>query len=219
MLLTFRRFLSRNNSLLTNHPTIHSGDRHAERISLQFPDPKHVLNNYYTIVSNELKIQNPLTIQFKYSSAKKGGGGKNEWVCTYVAHWPEEIKIMSNASSKSEASRKSALKLLCSLDKIGKILKNGQPILYDGEAKNEIKNSNVTLKLNDETKIGLQQICDRYDSFMKDVVECKLLDRDETPVCGNTDDHVESVAWNNQRGDFKKYKAVETMNLTIRDYK
>lgn len=185
-----------------------------------FPSPKTVLNNYYTMVSNELKIQNPMTIHYK-SSVPKKSTNKTEWSCTYSIKWPSEHKTTASAATKTEASRKAALKLLVWLNTENKILKNGQPLLYNQDELKQIKKQTyIRLELDEATKKGLEQIRAEYETIkMQMDIESES---DESIHFDDETGCVENIAWpSNQHNNssIKKYEAVESMQLPIREYR
>lgn len=205
---------------VSNHKHL---DKELEIINQKFPNAKNLLNNFYTMVSNELQASFQLNTYYKLAPHRKGDKYR-EWMCTYYIKWPEEAKISAVAFTKGEASKKAAIKVLYLLDKAGKILDNGQPLLYDKETFDKVTRKNhVSLVLQSSTENKLLEICNIYESNLREQIQnCSFENSTEerTLIYDNEHDFKNSWSLMQQRNqNIYNYFAKESVQLPIQAHK
>lgn len=181
----------------------------------KFPHPKNVLNNFYTILVEELKDKS-LKPECTYKSEGKHG----MWTCTYHLKWPEPMKVTVKAATKKEASKVACAKVLEVLQSKSKICPDGLPLIYQkAEIKQLHKQKQTTVTLDRKTVRSMEDIINVFNTEIKGVVEQYF----EKGVGG--DDMVIEGSGSNFRtrhlqflGD-QKYYAKEQIELPISSFK
>lgn len=181
----------------------------------KFPHPKSVLNNFYTILVEELKDKS-----LKPESSYKSEGKNGMWTCTYHLKWPEPMKVTARAATKKEASKVACAKVLDVLQSKSKICPEGLPLIYQKtEIKQLHKQKQTTVTLDRKTVRSMEEIINVFNTEMKGVVEQYF----EKRVGG--DDMLTEGGGSNFRtrqlqflGD-QKYYAKEQIELPISSFK
>lgn len=199
-----------------------------EILSIQYPQAKNVLHNYFTVVSNELKVNYKVSPVFKKSVTKKNDKNPLYWTCMYHIKWPEDLKFQHTALTKIEASSKAACKALLYLQNSGKLLKNGSPVIYDKEdAKKITRESNFSLILDEMTETKLNTISSIFESNIKPYISSIAMDEDDFSRIETNATLAEADVlsdWSLGRQKTNKrllqfYKAKETVELPIQNHR
>lgn len=133
----------------------------------KFPFPKNVLNNFYTILAEELKDKS-----LKPESFYKSEGKSGLWSCIYHLKWPEPMKVSAKAFTKKEASKAAAAKVLDVLQSKSKMCPEGLPLIYQkAEIKQLHKQKQTVVKLDSIAVRRMNDIINVFNTEMKGVVE------------------------------------------------
>lgn len=220
--LIFNYNLLRCNSLYTTNEVLKENhDKHLEAIHKKYPNPKTILYNYYTVVSNELKENYQPITNYKFIPRKSDTKREHGWVCTMTVKWPEEYKVTVTSQSKTDSSVKAAFKILCFLDSAGKIVNNGQPVIYDREEFDRItKKTYLPIVLDPEVENMLKEIRNIYDKKLKNLTE--NFRNAQTGVLEEStmesDDYSTWAVGENQQ-DMRVYFAKESVHLPIQEHR
>lgn len=172
------RLLDENqNDLINTEPTsassqtptiVHLEDpKEIHPILKKFPFPKNVLNNFYTILAEELKDKS-LKPECFYKSEGKSG----MWSCIYHLKWPEPMKVTARAATKKEASKVASAKVLDVLQSKSKMCPEGLPLIYEkAEIKQLHKQKQTVVKLDLKTVRCMEDIINVFNTELKGVVE------------------------------------------------
>ncbi|XP_050296944.1 ATP-dependent RNA helicase DHX30-like isoform X2 [Anthonomus grandis grandis] len=187
----------------------------------KFPFPKSVLNQYYQIVSEDLKNNSvkPITT---YASNHKGQ--KVTWTCTYHLKWPTVAKISADHSTKKDASHTAAQKVLQLLLECGKMAPDGSPIIHtQDEIRKLQKQKRTKVELKAAEVDNMRNIINIFNDNMKHKV-------DSVDFVGSLDEFSKDFITEEQDCERKykaspiflgtaKYFAREKVSLPISAYK
>lgn len=186
-------------------------------VGKQFPQPKSILNNFYAMVSNEMKNAD-LKITTHYKPVKRNKTTPI-WKCTYHVKWPEDIQFTYTASSKQEASHRVSLMALSWLKRLKKINASGQPIIDEPiDVKNLKKNHYSVLKLSVSSQQNLKDVIDIYD---KDLAS-KFALKDDAKDAEEVVEKYENIWPESKQSNhsyLQAYTACEPVVLPITSYK
>ncbi|XP_063225553.1 ATP-dependent RNA helicase DHX30-like isoform X2 [Bacillus rossius redtenbacheri] len=125
--------------------------------------PKSTLHNVYVAVAGELGDP-ALELHQSYHVAgrSKLAGPAVRWTCTYAVRWPSEARFVGEGPSKACAARHGALQALSWLRGLGRITRDGLPVLHDKREVKELRRSLPECRLDAESAASVQALLDGY---------------------------------------------------------
>lgn len=155
-----------------------------EHIRKLYPSPKNTLHNIFSFASEQLH-KDELKLKPEYKQLKHGKT-RLTWICTYHLKWPESKVFSCAASSKQEASYKTALQALTWLKSINKIDSQGRPLVFDHEEIKKIKHSCPELLLDKKVEKKMCEIIEKYDGNLRTCFEnIRTIKEDSTEEISN----------------------------------
>lgn len=122
-----------------------------------YPTPINSLISIYNIVGNEFNDKSVLTSSSNYIRESQ------LWEITYDVRWPETMYFKGIGKSKATASKNAALKCLHWLEKNSK-LKNGKPILYNRQERENIQLKPVELNVTPDILNKMKDLIGTYNT-------------------------------------------------------